>query len=930
MSSQFLPGVSAWLCASALLACVCSAAHAQSADSALAACEAEAVTIVAPHAGSPADARALWVSDTQLRWPARANQGRFKLYYADQGGMLALPGRRISGAQASAALSAQSAAGFSSEGFRYLGSSGVLLSAADVPQTTLQLWLRGQLLVVHEDERGRVLDATATQPAAWIDSRFAPARAVSDLGVTLSADDSAFALWAPTARAVSLCIYPSATAKAAQSIRMQMDPNTGVWRARSTADLRGQYYRYALEVYARGAGLVRNLVSDPYALSLNANGERAFIAELNDPALMPAGWTDNKRAPALKSASDMVIYELHVRDFSANDATVDAPMRGKMLAFTQSNSRGMKHLRGLADAGLSDVHLLPAFDFATVPEQGCSTPEITRLEADSDSARKLANAARASDCFNWGYDPKHFGAVEGSYASDAQDGAKRIVEFRAMVDALHRIGLRVGLDVVYNHTSHAGQQAQSVLDRIVPDYYHRLSASGEVERSTCCDNTATEHAMMAKLMIDTAVRWVRDYRIDSFRFDLMGHQPLPEMLALQRAVNTAAGRTIHLLGEGWNFGEVANNARFVQAAQNNLQGSGIASFSDRARDAARGGGCCDSGNDLIAKQGFLNGLGYDPNHLNTGHEQRAQLLRSADLMRVGLAGSLADFALQDHTGQNRTLSQIDYAGQAAGYIAEPTEVVNYVENHDNPTLYDINALRLPRETTSAERARVQVLGSASVLLSQGIAYLHAGQEILRSKSLDRNSYDSGDWFNRIDWTLQDNGFASGLPLPLDSPQNDALMRPVLKNPNAHAAPEDIQFTLARTLELLRVRRSTALLRLPTAAQIQARLRFFNVGPEQIPSVLAAHIDGRELPELPLPADDFAALVFLINVDTKPHTLTLPEAWRGDFALHPALLDSPAGDARRAEARYDKATGQFDIPARSALVYVRLRDTQETN
>ena len=181
-------------------------------------------------------------------------------------------------------------------------------------------------------------------------------------------------------------------------------------------------------------------------------------------------------------------------------------------------------------------------------------------------------------------------APEGSYASDAGDGATRIREFRAMVQALHGVGLRVGMDVVYNHTTASGQSPRSVLDRIVPGYYQRLDAEGKVERSTCCDNTATEHMMMARLMRDSVALWARHYRIDSFRFDLMGHQPRAAMLDVQRAANAAAGRNVPLLGEGWNFGEVADGARFEQAAQSRLDGTAIATFSDRARDALRGGG----------------------------------------------------------------------------------------------------------------------------------------------------------------------------------------------------------------------------------------------------------------------------------------------------------------------------------------------------
>jgi pullulanase/glycogen debranching enzyme len=285
----------------------------------------------------------------------------------------------------------------------------------------------------------------------------------------------------------------------------------------------------------------------------------------------------------------------------------------------------MRHLRALAEAGLSDVHLLPVFDLASVPERGCSVPAITTPRRGDDEKPQAAVVKEAArDCFNWGYEPFHFTAPEGSYASDADDGAVRIREFRAMVQALHRIGLRVGMDVVYNHTTASGQQARSVLDRIVPGYYHRLDANGGVERSTCCANTATENAMMARLMIDSAETWVRGYGIDSFRFDLMGHQPRAAMQALQQRVDAAAGRHVELIGEGWNFGEVADGKRFEQASQLSLANSGIGTFSDRAarrhpwrqrrrqrRGAARQPGLCER-SFLRTQRGWREALAAGP------------------------------------------------------------------------------------------------------------------------------------------------------------------------------------------------------------------------------------------------------------------------------------------------------------------------------
>ncbi|MGN6151320.1 MAG: DUF3372 domain-containing protein, partial [Lysobacteraceae bacterium] len=486
-----------------------------------------------------------------------------------------------------------------------------------------------------------------------------------------------------------------------------------------------------------------------------------MVLDPDAPDTKPPGW-DADAAPRPAPAADnvdMAVYELHVRDFSRDDASVRAPWRGKYLAFTETGSAGMRHLRALQAAGLTDVHLLPVYDFASVPERGCVVPQVPKAAPDGEAHQAAIAKTAATDCFNWGYDPWHYGAPEGSYAVQA-DGAARVREFRAMVQALHAAGLRVGMDVVYNHTFAAGQDPKSALDRIVPGYYHRLDATGKVARSTCCENTATEHRMMAKLMIDTAARWVRDYRIDSFRFDLMGHQPRAAMERLQHAVDAAAGRHVPLIGEGWNFGEVADGARFVQASQRSLAGSGIGSFSDRARDALRGGGCCDGGAALVDAKGWLNGL--------ADGDDAAAAKRAADLVRVGLGGTLATMRMATADGRTQAFSAIDYAGQPAGYAAAPGEAVNYVENHDNMTLFDLGAMRLPRDTSREDRARVQLLGAAFVALAQGVAYYHAGIDVLRSKSLDKNSFDSGDGFTRLEWTLTDKGFGAGLPKRADN------------------------------------------------------------------------------------------------------------------------------------------------------------------
>jgi len=905
--------------ASMMLLTALSVAHAQAWETSLSECDSpgHARVLHEPRPGTPRDARAIWLDASRLHWPEAPADGRYRLHHSASGQITISDHGVLDGADASLDLERVSQPAPAKPGDRFAhvraGTSLVLRRADRARAGTL---LRGQLILAREDATGRVIEATHTQSAGALDDLYAAAAQKESLGTHIQRGRTALRLWAPTARNVSVCVHEGASDHARMLLPMQREGHSGIWHLRPRDDLAGRYITYLVDVHVPGSGLVRNRVTDPYATSLSADSLRTWIGDLDSPQLKPDGWDRATRPPGLAAPTDMAIYELHVRDFSIGDASVPAAHRGKYLAFTDDQSDGMRHLRALREAGITDIHLLPVFDFATVPETGCVTPVLAGA-ADDETTQAAIEAVKQRDCFNWGYDPLHYSAPEGSYATDARDGAIRIREFRRMVLALHAVGLRVGMDVVYNHTSASGQDPRSVLDRIVPGYYHRLDANGVVEQSTCCANTATEHRMMERLMIDSVVRWVRDYRIDSLRFDLMGHQPRAAMLRLQAAVDAAAGRHVELLGEGWNFGEVADGARFVQASQLALGGSGIATFSDRARDAVRGGSAGDDGVDQVRNQGWLNGMHHAPNTLSEGLHSRAELMRSADLVRVGLAGSLRDYPMLTWQDVRVPLAQIDYAGQPAGYVAEPGEVVNYVENHDNQTLFDSNAFKLAQDTSPEDRARVQVLGAAIVAFSQGIAYFHAGQELLRSKSMDRNSYDSGDWFNRLDWTLQDNGFAAGLPPAQDNRASWEWMRPRLADARIKPEPEQIAWTRSAFLDLLRLRASSTLFRLRTSAEVIARLRLPNTGSTQEPTVLAGHLDGRGLA-----GAEFAEILYFIHAGTRTQTLVLDAQIGKPWVLHPLHRTTGAADRRPADfAAFDAARGAFTLPPRTALVFV---------
>jgi hypothetical protein len=257
----------------------------------------------------------------------------------------------------------------------------------------------------------------------------------------------------------------------------------------------------------------------------------------------------------------------------------------------------------------------------------------------------------------------------------------------------------------------------------------------------------------------------------------------------------------------------------------------------------------------VSVQGYVNGLHYDRNAAAPVDTSATDLMRAADLVRVGLAGSLRDFRLPTFEGRELPLAQIPYGGgQPAGYVTSPGEVVNYVENHDNQTLYDLNAFKLPLGTSTAERARVQILAVALNAYSQGITYFHAGMELLRSKSMDRNSFDSGDWLNRIDWTGQDNFFGTGLPPARVNEPSWPLMRPHLADPRLHPSPADIAWSRGAFTDLPRIRSSSTLFRLHSTAAVAERLSFLNTGPQQVPEVIVGHLAGPWLPGSELQRD----------------------------------------------------------------------------
>ena len=723
---------------------------------------------------------------------------------------------------------------------------------------------------------------------------------------------------------------PDEAAEAAdEAVRTEAQAGAdGTWRVANAdgAITKGAQFQWEVEVYVPSTGKVEtNTVTDPYSVALTTDSTRSVAIDLSDGALAPAQWASTP-APKVRNDASRAIYELHVRDFSAKDQSVPEEMRGTYKAFTVSGSAGMTHLGELAGAGMNTVHLLPTFDIATIPEKRAEqkTPQIPEGAGPASEEQQAAVSAVADeDAFNWGYDPLHWMAPEGSYATDAnQNGGGRTVEFREMVGALHATGLQVVLDQVYNHTAASGQDAKSVLDRIVPGYYQRLNASGGVENSTCCSNVATENAMSERLMIDSLVMWARHYHVDGFRFDLMGHHSRQTMERAKAALSQLTleadgvdGSSLYLYGEGWNFGEVANNALFTQATQGQLDGTGIGAFNDRLRDAVHGGGPFDE--DHRVYQGFGSGAFSDPNGLDTRSEaeRQADYQHRVDLVKIGLTGNLKGYAMTTYDGRAVTGEQLDYNGQGAGYASQPAESVNYVDAHDNETLFDLLTYKLPTSVPMGDRVRMNTLSLATVALGQSPSFWSSGTEILRSKSLDRDSFNSGDHFNSIDWTGQDNGFGAGLPVASKNGDKWPIMRPLLEDASLKPAPADIASAKGQALDLLRLRASTPLFALGSAELIGQKVTFPDSG--AAPGSLTMLVDDTVGADAD-PALDGVLAVF--NASDKPLTQTV-----GALAGRPfQLSDVQAGGSDEVVkgATFDAATGTLTVPARTVAVFTQ--------
>lgn len=507
------------------------------------------------------------------------------------------------------------------------------------------------------------------------------------LGAIYSKKKTIFRLWTPLADGVKVHIYDNN-----KSYEMKMG-EFGQWEISLKGDLKNKEYNYLVNINGR-----INEVVDPYAYAVSVNGNRAVILDLNKES--PKGW-ENDVKPELKSILDSVIYEIHVRDFSIDKSSgVSEKNRGKFLGLVEKPS-----IERLLDLGVTHVHLLPSFDYASV-----------------DEARDLGNQ------YNWGYDPKNYNALEGSYSTNPFDPTCRIKEFKEMILKLHEAGIRVIMDVVYNHTFTA---TNSLFDLAVPKYYYRTNKDGEFSNGSACGNEiASERSMVRKYIVDSIVHWVKDYHIDGFRFDLMGLHDIETMKEIRKVVDEI-DKTIIIYGEGW-AGSISPLKEEEAALKRNTIKYGhmqIAAFSDDIRDGVKG-------NVFIAKEtGFVNG--------GKGFEETIK------------AGVVA-FTAHDEIDYSKVLySERNWAN-------EPYQCITYASAHDNYTLYDKLQISIDKSIKNKEDALIKMnkLVVAIILTSQGIHFIHGGEDFLRTKkredgTLVENSYNSSDFVNKIDWSRKE-------------------------------------------------------------------------------------------------------------------------------------------------------------------------------
>ena len=501
--------------------------------------------------------------------------------------------------------------------------------------------------------------------------------------MTYTKDVSSFKLNAPSkAKSVKVNIYNKGVGgEVLKTVKMKRN-GADQWTADIPGDLKGLFYTFQVQTGRK----VMQETPGVFAKAVAVNGRRAAIVDMGETN--PEGW-DNDRRPLTKSPVDLVIYEMHHRDFSISP-TSGLKNKGKFLALTEP--KAVYYLKNL---GVNAVHLLPSFDYASVDE---SKPDVPQ--------------------YNWGYDPLNYNVPEGSYSTDASCPMARIREFKQMVQALHKAGIRVILDVVYNHTFNI---EESNFNLTYPGYYFRTTADGKISDGSGCGNeTASEKPLMRQFMIESVLYWAKEYHIDGFRFDLMGIHDIETMNLIRKALDEV-DPNIYMYGEGWSAGTCAYPVEKLAMKANTRQLDRIGAFCDDMRDAIRGPFNDDH------KAAFLGAV--------PGNEES---------IRFGIAGCI------DHPQID--MSKVNYS--KAPWANSPAQMISYISCHDDMCVVDRLKASIPGITTD-ELIRLDLLGQTMVFTSQGVPFIYAGEEVLRDKKGVHNSFKSPDSINAIDWTNKD-------------------------------------------------------------------------------------------------------------------------------------------------------------------------------
>lgn len=516
----------------------------------------------------------------------------------------------------------------------------------------------------------------------------------NDLGLTYSPEQSTFKVWSPAVKTMTLFLYEDGHTESELSRHSMTLGDLGVWSITLPDDQQGKYYNFQVTV----GGRTLDRVPDPYAKATGLNGARAMILDFKTTD--PPNWAADQR-PEQQHFSDIILYEAHVRDLSAHPDSGIQHKR-KFLGLTETGttnaagqSTGLDHIK---DLGITHIHLLPSYDF---------------LPTSVDEAHPTKK-------YNWGYDPQNYNVPEGAYATDPYDGAVRIREFKQMVQTFHQNDIRVILDVVYNHT---GLTEKSNFNQLTPGYYYRFNEDGSFSDGASCGNeTASERPMMRKFMFESMLHWCREYHLDGFRMDLMGLHDLDTINTITWVLQKEIDKSIFVYGEGWTGGDspLPYHQRAVKV--HGLQLEEAAVFSDDIRDALKGRVFDHK------ERGFVSGA--------TGKE---------DTIRFGVVGATHHKQVD--------YNYVQYAG--APFAQRPSQCINYASCHDNHTLYD--RLRMSTKTKNKYLSDEQIgkmhrLANAIVLTSQGVPFLHAGAELMRTKNNVENSYKSPEKINWIDWS----------------------------------------------------------------------------------------------------------------------------------------------------------------------------------